>query len=250
MLNKKIIPPFIKKFTKKPYLYIFFIIDYIKFKNNSKNNKRFTVTWKNRYPRLFDKTPKTNFDTHYIYHPAWAIRIVKKINPEFHVDISSTLSFSSMLSAFIPVHFYDYRPANLLLTGLESKQADLLSLPFADNSIKSLSCMHTVEHIGLGRYGDPLNPEADLKAINELKRVTAPGGSLLFVVPIGKAKIMYNAHRIYSYQQIISYFNNFVLKEFMLIPDDAQQKGIIINATETEANKQNYACGCFWFIKK
>ncbi len=110
--------------------------------------------------------------------------------------------------------------------------------------------MHTVKLVSLGRYGDTIDPKGDIKAINELKQVTAQGGSLIFVVPIGKPKLMYNAHRIYSYNQIISYFSNFILKEFTLIPDNAQKGGIIINATKELTNIQNYGCGCFWFIKK
>lgn len=246
---KKLIPSFVKKPVKDLCLYILFIIDFKKFKEDTKNSRRFKIKWRNRYPRLFDKTPKTSFDHHYIYHPAWAARIVKEINPKFHVDISSTLSFSSMLSAFIPVHFYDYRPANILLSNLKSNKIDLMSLPFPNNSVESISCMHTVEHIGLGRYGDPINPNGDLLAIKELKRVLAKNGNLLFVVPIGKDKVAFNAHRIYSYNQITDYFSDLILKEFSLIPDNGLDAGIIINATEEQANKQNYGCGCFWFKK-
>jgi ubiquinone/menaquinone biosynthesis C-methylase UbiE len=137
-----------------------------------------------------------------------------------------------MLSAFIQVELYDYRPANIKLNNLIIKKADLLSLPFPDNSISSLSCMHTLEHIGLGRYGDTIDPQADLKAVEEIKRVATPNGNLLIVVPIGQPKICFNAHKIYSYKQIKSYFNNFKLKEFSLIPDNAKQVGMIINATE------------------
>ena len=61
---------------------------------------------------------------------------------------------------------------------------------------------------------------------------------------------MYNAHRIYSYEQIMSYFDGFELKEFALIPDDADKKGIILNANKALSDEQNYGCGCFWFIKK
>jgi len=108
------------------------------------------------------------------------------------------------------------------LDNLISKQANLTSLPFENNSIESLSCMHTVEHIGLGRYGDKLDPNGDLKAIKELKRVLSVNGNLLFVVPIGKPKIMFNAHRIYSYNQIINYFNELKLKEFSLVTDSGK----------------------------
>ena len=238
-----------KKIIVILYNYTIFIKDFYIFKKMSRKDSRFQIRWKNRYPQLSDKTSFTNFDTHYIYHPAWAIRTVKKIKPEFHVDISSTLIFSSMLSAFISVKFYDYRPATIKLDNLTSEKADLNRLPFKDNSVTSLSCMHTVEHIGLGRYGETIDPNGDLKAINELARVLAKDGNLLFVVPIGKPKVQFNAHRIYSYAQIIDYFKNLELVEFSLIPDNAIETGIITNATQKQADEQNYGCGCFWFKK-
>ncbi|MFA6554498.1 MAG: glycosyltransferase [Candidatus Paceibacterota bacterium] len=249
---KRFIPSKIYNSIKKIYKYTIYLKEFVKFRqySTSKKDYRFKISWKNRRPELNDKTADTKFDTHYIYHPAWAARIVKQINPEFHVDISSTLSFSSILSAFIPVKFYDFRPAKITLSDLESRKGDLLSLPLKNNSITSISCMHTVEHIGLGRYGDPIDPTADIKAIDELKRVTAIGGSLLFVIPIGKPKVIFNSHRVYSYKQIVSLFTGFDLKEFTLIPDNASYAGIIKNATEEIANIQNYGCGCFWFIKK
>jgi SAM-dependent methyltransferase len=169
--------------------------------------------------------------------------------PGEHIDISSLTYFSTLVSAFIPTKFYDFRPAEIILDNFESKHADITALSFEANSIKSLSCMHVVEHIGLGRYGDPLDVDGDLKAIKELKRVLAVGGNLLFVVPIGGIpKIMFNAHRIYSYEQILSYFSNFELIEFSLIPDTSSE-GLILNASSEMADKQNYGCGCFWFKK-
>ncbi len=198
------------------------------------------------YPCLNDKTDETSFDSHYIYHPAWASRIVKEINPEFHIDISSTLHFCTQLSTFIPVRFYDYRPAPLNLDNLVSEKADLTQLPFADNSIKSLSCMHTIEHIGLGRYGDPIDPIGDIKAINELKRVCAPDGHLLMVTPVGKPKIMFNAHRIYDAEAFVNLFEGFSLVEFALITDNNR---FLRNAKPTDAHNENYGCGCFWFKK-
>jgi SAM-dependent methyltransferase len=155
-----------------------------------------------------------------------------------------------MLSAFMPVKFYDFRPAQIVLPNLTLDHADLTLLPFENTSIKSLSCMHTAEHIGLGRYGDKLDPEGDLKAISELKRVLAPGGNLLFVVPVGKSRIMFNAHRIYSYNQIISYFSDLKLINFTLIPDNAIKDAVIDNATSEDVDRQDYGCGCFWFIRE
>ena len=210
-------------------------------------NKRFPMHWKDRYPCLEDRTFTTEFDRHYIFHPAWAARVLAQTKPEFHVDISSSLHFCTLVSAFIPVRFYDYRPVNLKLGNLTSGQADLISLPFEDKSIPSISCMHVVEHIGLGRYGDPLDYNGDIKAIRELKRVLAPGGTLLFVVPIGSPKIMFNAHRIYSYDQITGCFSDLELREFALIPDDPAGEGLIRHAAKEMADEQTYGCGCFWF---
>ena len=225
-------------------LSFYFFYDYIKFKKI--NDDRFKIKFKNIYPQLNDKTDETFFDPHYTYHPAWAARIIKKINPTKHIDISSILQFSTILSAFVPVEFYDYRPARVNLENLECKQADLNNLPFPNNSIESLSCMHTIEHIGLGRYGDQIDPKGDLQAIKELTRVLAINGNLLFVVPMGKPEIYFNAHRVYSYDMIIEYFKDLTLMEFSLIEKEGE---LIINATKDQADKELYGCGCFWFKK-
>ena len=226
------------------FLVPFILADYLKFRRQ--DDQRFRLSLRDFYPCLKDKTFKTNFDAHYIYHTAWAARKVKEIKPARHTDISSALYFSGIVSAFVPVDFYDYRPADLSLSDFKSASADLTKLFFTDNSLSSLSCMHTVEHIGLGRYGDSIDPAGDLKAINELKRVLAPGGSLLFVVPVGFPKIEYNAHRIYSFEMIKEYFKELTLQEFSLI-DDAGH--FTENADPESVKNQKYACGCFWFKK-
>lgn len=215
-----------------------------------KTNKRFKLDWSDRFPCLNENTETANFDAHYIYHTAWAARVLRETNPEIHIDISSSLYFCSIASAFVKIKYYDYRPADIKLDNLSCDKADLLSLPFKDNSVVSLSCMHTVEHIGMGRYGDVLDYDGDIKAMKELNRVLAKDGNLLFVVPVGGlAKIMFNAHRIYTYRQIIGYFSNLKLIKYALIPDNALETGIIENATEELSDKQKYGCGCFWFRK-
>lgn len=234
-----------KALIKKIIFSPFIIADYLKFRLI--DDKRFKLSPRDFYPCLEDKTPKTEFDAHYIYHTAWAARKVREINPERHTDISSALYFAGIVSAFIPVDFYDYRPADLSLSNLKSASADLTRLFFSDNSLGSLSCMHTVEHIGLGRYGDPLDAQGDLKAVAELKRVLAPGGSLLFVVPVGLPRIEYNAHRIYSFEMIREYFKELTLKEFALVDDSGR---FIENASPESVKDQRYGCGCFWFRKE
>lgn len=212
--------------------------------------KRFTLEERDFYPCLNDNTAETGFDRHYVYHPAWAARILKTTSPARHIDISSTLHFCSILSAFIPVDFYDYRPANLHLDNFNSLAGDLMNLPFPSGSVESLSCMHTVEHVGLGRYGDPMDYNGDVKAINELKRVLAPNGNLFFVVPLGaKDIICFNAHRIYTKEQVLHLFAGLQLKEFALIPEDEKDGGLIVNPDRELLDAQSYGCGCFWFTK-
>ena len=219
------------------------------FSRLSKGIMRLPLPWEERWPCLTDRTASTTFDTHYVYHCAWATRVVARIRPQLHIDIASSLHFCAQLSAFCPIGFFDYRPARLYLANLTTGAADLMRLPFANESVRSLSCMHVVEHVGLGRYGDPLDPDGDLKAVSELKRVVAPGGSLLLVVPVGKPRIQFNAHRIYAYEQIWGCFAGWRLKEFALIPDEEEGARLIVGADSTVVNRQRYGCGCFWLQK-
>ncbi len=241
-------------------------------------DNRFSTYIKDIFPITGENTPYTSFDRHYIYHTSWAARVVQEIREQVssstskqefkHIDISSSLYFCGIVSSFIPVDFYDYRPADLRLEGLKTASADLMKLPFADQSVESISCMHTIEHVGLGRYGDPLDPRGDIKAIKELKRVVKVGGSLILVMPVGRQKIEFNAHRIYNPQYINDLVcgkedkdsgsegdrgegrDEFELKEYAFIPETDKEGGIIRNADLKQGKKDNYACGCFWFMRK
>ena len=207
---------------------------------------RFEMDWADRRPCLKDRTSNTTFDRHYVFHTAWAARMLARYRPRKHVDIGSTLYFPGIVSAFVPTDFYDVRPANLNLSNLHSGHADLIRLPFGDREVESLSCMHVVEHVGLGRYGDPIDPAGDLKAMAELQRVVAPSGSLLFVTPVGKPRIQFNAHRIYSYEQVRDAFPELEIVQFSLIPDTESDGGLLEDASPDLVQRQRYACGCFW----
>ena len=214
---------------------------------SSDENGRMAIDPADCMPCLDDRTAATGFDRHYVLHTAWAARILRRVAPQRHIDISSSLYFVSIVSAFVDVEFRDYRPANLDLPGLSAGHADLNRLNFEDRSVRSLSCMHVVEHIGLGRYGDTLDPVGDLRAMRELQRVVAVGGSLLFVVPVGRPRVCFNAHRVYAFRQVIEAFAELKLEQFALIPDREEDGGLLIDAGEAQADAQNYGCGCFWF---
>ncbi len=231
--------------------YAKFVGEFFAFRDRSrKSGREFVPRWSERRALLNYKTPDTKVDRHYVFHTAWAARVLAQTRPVYHVDISSTLYFGAMVSAFVPIKFYDYRPAQMDLKGLECGKEDLLHLSFPDSTVASISCMHTLEHVGLGRYGDTMDPNGDINGINEIKRVTKKGGDILCVVPVGKPNIIFNAHRIYSYEQIIKYFDGCELKEFALIPDDAKDGNLVYGATKEMVAQQTYGCGCFWFKKK
>ena len=200
------------------------------------------------YPCLEDRTVTTPFDAHYFYQAVWAMDQIVHSVARWHVDVGSEISFVGTLSTHLPVKFVDIRP--LMVQGVKNLSCiggSLLHLPFASASIESLSCLHVAEHVGLGRYGDPLNPTGTRQASAELTRVLAPGGHLLFSVPVGKPRVCFNAHRIHSPQQILDYFYGLRLVQFSAIVDDGTFRQEIDPSALADAN---YACGLFHFIKQ
>lgn len=241
------------RFTKWCLKYWLFRYEFKRFQQLSESSGdgrgNLQAMWRNRIPCLADRTGTTRFDRHYVYHTAWAARKLAQMKPSFHCDFSSLIYFPTMMSSIVPITFYEYRPTRVTLPGLKVKSADLLQLPFADQTLLSISCMHVVEHLGLGRYGDPLDPAADRRAMAELARVLAPGGSLLFVTPIGKPCVRFNAHRIYSADQIRDAFAELDLHEFVLIPDYEHDGDMVRDPSPELLARQRFACGCFLFMR-
>jgi hypothetical protein len=239
----------IERFTRRQGLMIGFREEFTAFSNLLEHSRGMMLDQNEAYPCLDDRTSETGFDRHYIYHPAWAARIIAKTNPEVHVDISSTLHFATIVSAFVKVAFYDFRPAPLVLSNMSSDAADLTNLHFESDSVSSLSCMHVIEHIGLGRYGDPFDVDGDRKAADELSRVLAKNGRLIVAMPVGRSRIQFNAHRVYAHEQVLELFSDLKLIEHALIPDGTVENGMIANASAELVNAQNYGCGCYVFSK-
>jgi hypothetical protein len=203
--------------------------------------------WQVQYrPCIGDATATTGFDAHYVYHTSWAARRLLQHPVQEHVDIGSDVRFATMASAFQPIRFLDYRPAWIQLSGLACGHANLLGLQMPDASIPSLSCMHVVEHIGLGRYGDPIDFHGAARAMGELERVLAPGGLLYFVVPVGEPAVVFNAHRVFRASDVVQAFPSLELVEFSLVRDDGRFEE---NVSPQAADGQRYACGCFLLRK-
>lgn len=199
------------------------------------------------YPCIHDKTQTTPFDAHYFYQDTWASQRIYENKTDCHTDIGSRIIFAGFLSSFTKITFVDIRPLEVKLGNFQSIKGDILALPFKDNSVQSMSCLSVAEHIGLGRYGDELDPLGTKKACQELTRVLALNGNLYFSVPVGKPRLCFNAMRILSPRQIIKYFNNLKLIELSGVDDRGNFiKNIDINVLENS----NYACGLFWFKKE
>jgi hypothetical protein len=145
--------------------YIWFARDAFRYKSFNKKAKILSL---NLYPILNEKTPLTSFDAHYFYHPLWVFQHIYNKKPRHHVDVGSMYALSGYLSIITKVTFIDIRPIQTALKNLAIKNASVLDLPYRTNSIQSLSCLHVAEHIGLGRYGDPIDPEGTKKACREL----------------------------------------------------------------------------------
>lgn len=197
-------------------------------------------------PCLGDWSTHTPFDAHYFYQGAWLARRLKATQVDRHVDIGSSALTMSVLSAYVETTFVDFRPLRVALSGLTSMAGNILELPFADGSVNSLSCLHVIEHIGLGRYGDPIDPQGSVKAALELQRIVGTGGKLFLSLPIGRERICFNAHRVHAPATVLKMFSRMRLVEFSYV-DDA---GSYHEAKPIEdAEHLEYGCGMFYFEK-
>jgi SAM-dependent methyltransferase len=147
-----------------------------------------------------------------------------------------------MISAITDTVFIDYRPLRAKLSGLQAVGGDVTRLPLRRDSVESLSCLHVIEHIGLGRYGDPIDTGGASKAAQELERVLQPGGLLYLSTPVGRERVYFNAHRVFAPATVIRLFPGLVLKEFSFVDDHkALQNSLGLEA----ASECEYACGMF-----
>ncbi|MDV3001984.1 MAG: hypothetical protein N5P05_003590 [Chroococcopsis gigantea SAG 12.99] len=162
------------------------------------------------YPCLGDDTNETPIEPTYFYQDTWAFEKILAQRPDNHIDVGSHHTFVTFLSKVLPVTMVDIRPLSLPVNTLHFQQGSILDLPFESNSIESLSSLCVVEHIGLGRYGDPLDPKGTEKAIYELQRTIKPKGHLYISLPIDdENRTYFNAHRAFSEQYIMSLFSGF-----------------------------------------
>jgi Caenorhabditis protein of unknown function, DUF268 len=218
-----------------------YIANWITFRRQAES---WPVKFADSYPCLADRLPTTPFDPHYFYQGNWLARRLANAKPARHVDVGSSVLMVGVLSAHVPTVFVDYRPLVVRQSGLSCLAADINRLPFVDRSVQSLSCLHVIEHIGLGRYGDPIDADGARLAANDLQRVVAQGGRLYLSTPIGRERVCFNAHRVFAPATILSWFSGLELTGFSYVSDDGQ---LHEDASIEKVSDLDYGCGLFEF---
>ena len=206
------------------------------------------IKLRDTYPCLFDRTAKTSMDSHYFYQGLWAFKKIYQHMPEKHVDVGSDVNFVVLLTAFTELHFIDIRPLEISeISNFKTVAGSILEMPYENDSLNSISSLHVAEHVGLGRYGDPLDPLGTKKAAAELSRCLARGGNLYFSLPVGRPRLCFHAHRIHSPGQILQYFPALKLVEFS---GTDEEKTFHTDIDVDVLSDCKYACGMFWFTKE
>jgi hypothetical protein len=159
----------------------------------------------------------------YFYQDQLVARWIHEANPSRHVDVGSRLDgFIGSLSVFREVEVLDIRPQPLPVPNVRFHQLDLMR-PLPAEWIActdSLSCLHTLEHFGLGRYGDPVDPDGHLKGLEQLKQMPAPGGRFYLSTPVGTPRIEFNAHRVFAPETVLDWFGEGWEIERSAVADD------------------------------
>jgi SAM-dependent methyltransferase len=164
--------------------------------------------------------------------------------PKRHVDIGSRIDgFIGHLAVFREVEVLDIRPQPHIAHNIIFRQLDLMEkLP--EHWIEctdSLSCLHTIEHFGLGRYGDSIDPNGYQKGLEQLKRMVKPGGMLYLSTPIGPQRVEFNAHRIFAAETLRSWFKDTWEIEKFAIINDAEELEEAVNWRSKEI-EEHFGC--------
>lgn len=192
---------------------------------------------------------------HYFHQDLLVASKVFEKNPRNHIDVGSRIDgFVAHVASFRPVSVIDIRPLASNVRNIEYLQADMMAeLPveFVDVA-DSVSCLHALEHFGLGRYGDPVCWDGHLKGFRNLMRMLKKGGTLYLSVPIGEQRIEFNAHRVFSVRYLLKMLKPYVkIADFSFVDDKGElhesipldDQGIVTNFG------CEYGCGIFECVK-
>lgn len=202
--------------------------------------------WGHELPILTEKHEASGGFGAYLLQDLVVARWIREDSPTKHFDVGSRIDgFVTNVAAFRRIEVIDIRPAPGQIPGVIFHQSDVMTQtpPKWSESLPSLSCLHTIEHFGLGRYGDPLDPRGYQKGIARLKDMVEPGGMLYLSTPIGPQRIEFNAHRIFSAATLLEWFKDgWDIEKFAVIDDNAKiQVEVAITASGIA---ENFGCQC------
>jgi SAM-dependent methyltransferase len=184
-----------------------------------------SFAWGRELPMLEERSASSGSLGAYFHQDLLVASWVHQDNPRRHVDVGSRIDgFIGHLAVFREVEVLDIRPQPREIPNVVFQQLDLMAdLPAEwTDCTDSLSCLHTIEHFGLGRYGDTIDPAGHLKGLDQLKRMVAPGGLFYLSTPIGPQRVEFNAHRIFAAETVIGWFlEGWEIERFAYL-DDAE----------------------------
>jgi hypothetical protein len=187
---------------------------------------------------------------HYFHQDLLIAQKIFENKPENHLDIGSRVDgFVAHVASFRKINVIDIRPQKNKIKNINFIRGDLSLLNSnLFNKYSSVSCLHTLEHIGLGRYGDKLDFEGHKKAAKNLKNILKCGGTLYVSVPItNKERVEFNAHRVFNIKTILDLFKDLKLISFSYVNDSGDLlENININNLDLKNNYNlNFGCGIF-----
>ncbi len=221
--------------------------------------------WKLRkYPCLHEyKEQAGSVEGHYFHQDLLIAQKIFKNKPKEHFDVGSRIDgFVSNVATFMKIDIMDIRPLKSKVDNIHFMKGDLCGFQIEElASIKkydSVSCLHTIEHMGLGRYGDDVIKDGYKIAIKNLKGMTAKGGVLYLSVPISnRQRIEFNAHRVFNIKTILDECKDLELVSFSFVDDEGElHKNIEFNddlPKNIELNGEiecDFGLGIFEFRKK
>lgn len=191
---------------------------------------------------------------HYFHQDLLVASFVHQRNPERHIDIGSRIDgFVAHVASFRRIEVMDVR--ELASTGhrnIAFIKADLMNRDSAPDAIAdSISCLHAIEHFGLGRYGDPLDPDGHRKGFDNMVRMLKPEGMLYISFPIGRSnEVHFNAHRVFEPRDIFTWSAQAAALELVRFDcvDDAGNLHLDVPIRSTAFNLV-HGCGIYSFRK-
>jgi hypothetical protein len=187
---------------------------------------------------------------HYFHQDLWAARRIFAAGPAKHVDIGSRIDgFVAHLLSFREVYVIDIRAMQSQVPGLTFCQLDVMS--GVENNIRadSVSCLHALEHFGLGRYGDPIDVDGWKKGIDTIVAIADSGARIYLSVPISSVqRIEFNAHRVFLPTTLPEYLRSRAvdLVEQSYVDDE----GNFHENTCPPVSGLEFGCGCYVFKKR